>query len=199
MNWRLYDSIKRLHHVQRWNGRRIISHRRSVSEHTLEVISVAQCLMDDYENTGILIGENPYLTSEMKLNVLEYALVHDISEAIIGDVPYVVKVAFPELKSTLDKVEDSLVLDLGINSDRWLDISKFTVKVADNIVVGVEILEEIQAGNPSKEFDMRNYYNIADSIREKFSKYDIELDYFEFMMDSMEGIEEYLGSFSNDE
>lgn len=153
--------------VNRFAGKQVLSHRSTISEHSFEVTYYSTLIVQKLVMDG-------FLTAEQGLEVNQYSLVHDIPEIFTGDVPYTAKARFPELKETLNKVEQEI----------WEEVlptfrtpasaeAKFICKVADAIAVSREIMTEFSMGNIFfGESELENCRNIFSTC---FNKYKDEV------------------------
>jgi hypothetical protein len=93
---------------------------------------------------------------------------------LTGDVPYTTKVSFPELKTTLDKVEEIYKTELDVFS-KPSDLSKFICKLCDLLAVAREISIEVDLNNNwFTEEDMKT--NCSNILIDNFNKYFSKLD-----------------------
>lgn len=161
---KIIKSVLSSHNTMRWNGKTIIGTRRSISQHHYEVAMISLQIVNR------LGKDREYLKSE----VLEHALTHDLAETCTSDISYITKNKYPDLKETLKIIESDFYSDLGI-SNNYLNDIELIVKVADIIVVAIEILEQ-NSYNNFEHFDMKNVDNIISSILIKYKEntsYDI--------------------------
>lgn len=155
--------------VNRFAGKQVLSHRSTISEHSFEVTYYSTLIVQSLVGCGAL-------TPEQGLEVNQYSLVHDIPEIFTGDVPYTAKARFPELKETLNKVEQEI----------WEEVlptfrtpaspeAKFICKIADAIAVSREIITEYSMGNIFfGESELENCRNIFKTC---FNKYKEEVEF----------------------
>ena len=74
------------------------------------------------------------------------ALYHDVPESLIGDNPTPIKWKFPRLAKELDKVEQEVMKDLGVNII-LKDYEKVMLKIADMMELLWFCVEEERRGN----------------------------------------------------
>lgn len=155
-------------HVKRWNGVRILSHRRSLAEHHAEVAALMLDFITHAEE------HKYYLNDAAKFELMKYAISHDLPEVVTGDVRHVVKRDNPELVEALDKLETRVFDELGVRPTKF---TKLIVKVCDLLAVEHEISEELElvATNPTGEskdglFDLNNVRAI---IANTYNKYNL--------------------------
>lgn len=140
--------IMNLGEIIRYNNRPKIR-RENVSEHSFYVAT-----------NVIKICYQFNIPDEIKLKSLELAIVHDIPEAFLGDVPYTTKRDNPMLAEMLEKAE---LYELGKNMPEFYDayvkyvngeksdsLPSVIVKLADTISVLQYSNNEIELGNTSK-------------------------------------------------
>lgn len=159
---KLYFVPSATSNVFRFAGKHVVGKRSSIAEHSFEVI---------YYTSKIVNAA--MLPDEVKLECLEYAMVHDIGEVYTGDVPYTAKAQFPELKVALDKVE-SVMLGSAIPEytemlDSLSTTAKFVCKLADAISVTREITSEICLNNPA--FGTKELQNCVDIFNNAMNKF----------------------------
>lgn len=158
----IYDfnlvNVLKLHAVKRC-GIIEMSNEQSVAEHSYNVAMICMEILNDIDPQD--------LECEMRQNILEWALVHDLTELVTGDIPtpfkkamdgsiedYELKV-FPKLtvhKKSLSKTELAIakVADL---LEAYVWISKYCIDTKKE-----EILSEIVA----------NMVKVCDGIPDKF-------------------------------
>lgn len=78
--------------------------------------------------------------------LLRTALMHDVSEAMTGDIPYPAKATFPELRALEHEISEAFNVSMGINSD--LDEFEYKVlKWCDMFECMVFCCEQMRTGN----------------------------------------------------
>lgn len=127
--------------VSRFAGKQVLAHRSTISEHSFEVTYYATLIANKLRSLEV-IGNTT------AIDIIEYSLVHDIPEIFTGDVPYTAKARFPELKETLNKVEEEIWREvLPTFKTPPTNEAKFICKIADAIAVSREIITEHSMGN----------------------------------------------------
>lgn len=127
--------------VSRFAGKQVLAHRSTISEHSFEVTYYATLIANKLRSLEV-IGNTT------AIDIIEYSLVHDIPEIFTGDVPYTAKARFPELKETLNKVEEEIWREvLPTFKTPPTNEAKFICKIADAIAVSREIVTEHSMGN----------------------------------------------------
>lgn len=101
-----------------------------------------------------LICDRLKVSSSVKLEALELALVHDISEYVTNDITYDAKQAMPEIRDLLVQYEKQFVklqfpeiYDIMFNSDERSQLIQTIVKVADIMSVNQYCRNEVMLGN----------------------------------------------------
>ena len=132
--------IYRLKSYNRYNNKPRIQNE-NVLEHISTVTLISMLLSEKFKNVD-------------KHRILQLALIHDIGELFIGEVPKTIKDRFPELKSILEKCEFESLSEFFPNYDflvrEWVE-GKSTeskiVKLADKISVLLYSSRESKLGN----------------------------------------------------
>lgn len=139
----MQETIRRSCLVQRFAGEEIRGHRMSISEHHYEVCMYASEIAEQ------LFPDD----AQTRLDILNYALVHDLPEIFTNDISSVAKYSIDGLKELLDRAEESIVNELlpdhvsgcySLNVDPSVAI---VVKTADIMAVTREIIDEQARGN----------------------------------------------------
>lgn len=153
MHHSFYAMLGRMKYIVRWGLMRSAA-PENLSEHTLEVAYLTHAL--------IALGVSRLgRTLDPGQGVL-YALYHDCSEILTGDLPTPVKYGNPNLKDAYREVErqaaarllDKLPRDLAPAYAPWFEIPPEYapyVKAADKLSALIKCLEEKKLGN--SEFD----------------------------------------------
>jgi len=147
--------ISRVKYINRWGLMRSTK-EENVSEHSLDVAVIAHALTIIQKNR-LNINTDPYKT-------VLYAIYHDASEILTGDMPTPVKYFNPSIKTAYKEVELSANKSLLkllpedfyedfepilIPKEEDVEIWK-TIKAADKISAYIKCIEEEKSGN--KEF-----------------------------------------------
>ena len=140
--------IMNLGEIVRYNNRPKIR-KENVSEHSFYVAT-----------NVIKICSKFNICESLKLKALELAIVHDIPEAFLGDVPYITKRDNPQLAEILEKAElEELQRNMPefynaylryVQGAKNMSIPSTIVKLADTISVLQYSNNEIELGNTSK-------------------------------------------------
>lgn len=173
-----YGYLKRMKYIKRWSLMHSTMEENDM-EHTMDVTVIAHALA--------LIGNKKFEKSYNLERVLNYALYHECSEVITGDLPTPVKyfnkdinVAYKDLELiACNKLLNTLDCDLKEEYEKALIPDKTSeeykiVKYADRIAAYVKCIDEVNAGN--KEFK-KAYASIGKdvkSVNEPEVKYFIE-------------------------
>jgi len=165
MTYSISQLIQNSHFVQRWNGVNILNFRRSVSQHHVEVAGWCIEFQKFLNKNNLPLPDNEYV------KILEYSLTHDLPEVITGDVKYVVKKAYPNLKESLNLIEEEIFKELGMCPT---DLTKFIVKIGDILAVEKEIYEELQLIKTGTKKNCSidgtfNIQNVSDIITDVFN------------------------------
>ena len=157
---KLHEEIVKAHSVKRWSGTYLLGHRRSISEHLSEVAIVCLYMINQLEDEHDI-----KLHKGARFDILHLALTHDLPEVYTSDIPYTAKRKHPEIKKCLTAIEEDYKLSNGIPIE-FDDLIEFFVKVADIIVVAVELIDEINYSNKAVSYD-----NIVAMAKANYDKY----------------------------
>jgi putative hydrolase of HD superfamily len=140
--------------IIRYNNRPKIKNE-NVAEHSFYVVT-----------TVLKIASMYGLDSDIKNKALEFAAVHDIGEAFLGDVPFDTKLNNPELSEVLEKAE---VIALEENMPEFADayrqylveekeetIPYLVTKLADTVSVLQYSNRELELGNRTPQMQSIN-------------------------------------------
>lgn len=141
------DILQRMSYMERYNNE-IHIHSENVAEHSFYVAVYAMAICD-------VIGFN----GELREIVIEKALIHDIHETVISDIPHNIKANFKSLNEICLNIENAYnkknfeyldkkynMLDIGIQG-----IVDCVVELADVISVKQYSQREISLGNEAFE------------------------------------------------
>lgn len=170
--------LSRMKLIDRWSLMRC-TQRENVQEHSLQVAVVAHALA--------LIKRKHFNGTASPERVALFAIFHDATEVLTGDLPTPVKYYNNEIRRAYSEIESHSVAqllkllpdDLKPDYRELLDIPdseseiKSLVKAADSICAYIKCLEELAAGN--KEFN-RAQKSIEEKIHSLRSQ--PEVDYF---------------------
>lgn len=141
----LLSQFARQKYVKRWNGRKTLS-EFNLLEHTARVAFISRELMRVAAERDYAVGDST------KFAVMEYALLHDVSEVILGDITSPTKRTFPKLDKLMKKLEGEVMQPFGVGNISAL--TKYICKLADIVDCFYEALEEVFLGQRSQEFAM---------------------------------------------
>lgn len=139
------NRILNLGEIIRYNNRPKIKNE-NVAEHSFYVAS-----------TTLKICKMYNLDNETTLKALQFAIIHDIPELLIGDLPFETKEYNQHLKEEVEKAElNSLAADMPeyfnlyskfLEEEKHETIPFLVVKLADTISVVQYSMREIELGN----------------------------------------------------
>lgn len=149
MSYSFFAMLSRMKHILRWGLMRSTA-PENLSEHTLDVAYIAHALAAIHNR----LGGAPLDCGKAAL----YALYHDCSEILTGDLPTPVKYRNPALKAAYKAVEreaadqllGKLPDDLRGDFAPWFappDDYKAIVKAADKLSALIKCTEERRLGN----------------------------------------------------
>lgn len=180
-----FAMLDRMQYINRWALMRN-NRVENIKEHSFDVAVIAYALAVIHNNMN-KDKEGAIIVDPCK--VQSFALYHDCTEIITGDLPTPIKYRNEEIKRAYREVESEAANRLaGLLPDNMHDeylelldpsyegeIGKFTkrlVKAADRIAAYIKCIIEEAAGN--KEFQ-----SAQETIRESIDKIDLpEVDYF---------------------
>ena len=153
MNDTFYAMLCRMKYIHRWGLMRATA-PENLSEHTLEVAYLSHALVE--------LGNRRLGKDLDPGKAVLYALYHDCSEILTGDMPTPVKYGSDQLRSAYKEVErqaagrllEKLPEDLAEGYAPWFVIPpayEQVVKAADKLSALIKCLEEKKLGNG--EFD----------------------------------------------
>lgn len=153
MSYSFFAMISRMKHILRWGLMRN-SAPENLSEHTLEVAYLTHAL-------AALRAQRTGQPVDCGQAVL-YALYHDCSEILTGDMPTPVKYRNPQLKAAYKAVEaeaadrllERLPTELRPQFAPWFSPSdeyKLLVKAADKLSALIKCIQERKMGNTEFE------------------------------------------------
>ena len=167
MEYDFFAYLSRMRYIKRWSLMRSVT-EENISEHTNEVTVISHALC--------LIGKEYYGRSFDVEKVLLYALYHESSEVITGDLPTPIKyynkeinAAYKDLETkATDKLLQSLPEKLKIHYERCLIPDRSSaeyklVKYADKLSAYIKCVLEVKSGN--KEF-VKAKQTIAKQLKE---------------------------------
>lgn len=174
--------VSRMKYINRWGLMRSIK-EENVSEHSLDVAIIAHALTI-IQKKRLNKNVDPYKTAI-------YAIYHDASEILTGDMPTPVKYFNPTISLAYKEVELSASKSLlkllpedfydeyeplFIHKDEDLEIWK-TIKAADKLSAYIKCIEEEKSGN--KEFIKAKQALLTEI--EKMNREDIKIFIDEFL------------------
>lgn len=187
-----FGYLKRMKYIKRWSLMHS-SLEENDMEHTMDVTIIAHALA--------LIGNKKYDKHYDIEKVLLYALYHECSEVITGDLPTPIKYFNRDINSAYKDLEASATQKLINTLDEFLqdDYSYalfpdkesseyFLVKCADKISAYIKCIEEVNVGNKEfkkahasigkdvKAIDLKEVKYFIDNILPSYAKSLDELD-----------------------
>ena len=149
----VFARLGRMNYISRWGLMRS-TRQENLSEHTLEVAYLAHGLA--------VLGNRRYGRGLNPERAVMYALYHDCSEILTGDLPTPVKYQNDDLRAAYQAVEDQaagrllekLPPDLSADFAPYFDIPpdyQRLIKAADKLSALIKCQEEQNSGN--REFD----------------------------------------------
>jgi 5'-deoxynucleotidase YfbR-like HD superfamily hydrolase len=157
---KIYQQAMNLSNVFRFARLRLANHY-SVSEHSYRVAILAMLIADDY-NANADHGGDYVNVGE----VLRKALLHDMEEATIGDIPAPVKRNYPDFNKSYNFAAHSIMSDVCAETDT--DYFPFWQHAKDGIsgrIVGIaDKLESLYA--TASELERSNYREIQEAHEE---------------------------------
>lgn len=159
--------------INRWGLMRNLYYE-TLSEHCFEVAVMSHLLA--------LIGNTKFGKNFDANKIAVYALYHDMSEILTGDLPTPVKYYNTEIKDAYKKIEknaEKIILDLlpentqkeYIEALKLNDSEKAIVKSADKICAYIKCMNELSGGNNefvSAERTIKGQINELNSEETKF-------------------------------
>lgn len=175
-NYSFFALLFRQKYINRWSLMRC-STEENLSTHSMETAVIAHCLA--------VINRDVFSGGADPDKVAVYALFHDSSEVLCGDLPSPVKYSGEELKNAYKKIEEESAKSLlsklpnelksAYESPVYEKADPLThrlVKTADKLCALIKCIEEIKCGN-------LEFTSAEKSIRENLKEYESrELEYF---------------------
>ena len=190
--YNFYAYMSRMKYINRWCLMRN-TFPENIGEHSLEVAMIAQVL-------GILSEKNGQDADGNKLAV--YAMYHDCSEILTGDMPTPVKYNNDEIKNSYKEIEkvaqkkltnmlpDELKDEMSkyILQEGLTDYEKKLLKAADKLSAYIKCIEEIKAGNMEFNKAKDSLYSTIKDMNLKEVEYFIEefLPAYELTLDELD-------------
>lgn len=149
---KVQNLLRRLQFVPRWSIVPVNRHQ-SVAEHCFSVAHIAAYLLP---HTGL--RSDLYTQYE----ILHYAIIHDVEEAVIGDVPTTLKTY---IRSTLEEAEKKIV---GFEIEKPTSQIRNLVKLADCIEAYLYLMEErTYRGNSGLKNVIKDVWNNTEEAHNK--------------------------------
>lgn len=176
-NFSFFALLFRQKYIKRWSLMRC-SVEENLATHSMETAAVAHCLA--VINRDVFGGDaNPD-------RVATYALFHDASEVLCGDLPSPIKYSDSNMRDVYGKIEqasaESLISKLpkelraayeGPVFEQADELTHRLVKTADKLCALIKCIEEIKCGNSE-------FVTAEKATRDVLASYDSdELRYFE--------------------
>lgn len=155
----------------------------SVADHTLLVTYICMVVADEWNRNH---PESPVNTEE----VLKKALLHDLEEGLIGDIPSPIKNRLPEFKKAYKKLGEKLVAEeifktcpggseyVRLWRDAKVDQTGEILKIADMLDALATAHAEIKRGNHQLEPAYREFVSWCNDHRKTLEKYPAALNFF---------------------
>lgn len=163
--------LSRMKYILRWNIMRNTS-KENIQEHSLQVTMIAHGLA--------VIGNKLYDKQYDLAKLLTYAIYHEASEVITGDLLTPIKYFNPEIKNAYKAIEkaaeEKLVAMLpealqeeyqGLLQPDKESAEYRLMKAADRICAYLKCVEEVKVGN-------REFEKAKESTRKSLEQYDLE-------------------------
>lgn len=158
-----YAMLGRMKYIERWGLMRCAA-SENLSEHTMEVAYLAHALT--------VIGTQRFSRELDAGKAVLYALYHDCSEILTGDLPTPVKYGNETLRTAYKEVErqaerqilKKLPGEMAAEYEKWFAIEapyRPIIKAADKISALIKCMEEQKLGN--RDFDTA-YQSTLESI-----------------------------------
>ncbi len=111
--------------------------------HTKRTIGV-QSVGEHSWNVALLVFA---LVKTPSLDLIKAALLHDVAEVSVGDIPAPVKRSSPEMKEQVNKLEDDFLRRIGIDYPELSIGEENILKVADTLELVLYCQEQMHMGN----------------------------------------------------
>jgi 5'-deoxynucleotidase YfbR-like HD superfamily hydrolase len=151
MKDKFIDYICKLTSIPRFTGSYLVQ-PQSGADHAFRVTMIALQMVDDYNSRN-----KKKISRE---EVLMKALLHDVEESVIGDLPSPVKYITPEFRESVRLVEEKVMKDMVLKDagpkskeyyKYWVEAKKDKsgkiIKIADKLEGFIKINFEIRQGN----------------------------------------------------
>lgn len=189
-------SVKRLSHLRRYSSFRAIW-EENVAEHTFYCAFMAWLIAVDLQQCGWYVDRG---------KVAEIALVHDLEEALTGDIITIFKNSHPDLKKNIKKMgrecAAAMFEEYGPSGDTihktWAaqdqrSLESSIVGFADLLCVVAYAREEVLAGNQAFEPVIRDIHRDMRRFRDDvvFGRYIVQIwpnDWAEDAMRTVQGV-----------
>ena len=143
-------------YVRRWNGRHVIK-SQNLAEHHAHTAQYLIALFSVFD-----------VPEDVQLEALKRAVVHDLPETELCDIPYPVHVEYPEISEAYDKAEQDVwhckyplyESDVKNGSTAWL-----LVKTADRLDRVNFLYEETLLGNRS-DYVAQSLFNEREAVED---------------------------------
>lgn len=172
-----FARLSRMKYINRWGlMRNTIT--ENIAEHSLEVAMLAHALA--------VIG-NTYFQKHLDENeIAMFAMYHDATEIITGDMPTPVKYFAPQIREAYQQVENEaanqllkdLPIEMGKSYEKFIvpgeadEMIHQYVKAADKLSAYIKCIEETKMGN-------QEFFKAGETIKAELEQMKIEeVDYF---------------------
>lgn len=147
------SKLYKLKNLTRYNPRTKITNE-SVAEHSFYVALFS-----------LMISTELNMTAEQKLNCITKALLHDLPEIDLSDIPHNVKQKFPELRKALEKAEGEWFCRF---MPQFKDL--FTSAEEDDIVEISDVYSVIQYCEYEKELGNTSFDDICENAENRINR-----------------------------
>lgn len=184
--------MNRMKYIERWS----LMHntrKENIAEHSLQVAMLAHCL--SVVNNEIFGGS---LNAE---KLCAYAVYHDISEVLTGDLPTPIKYSNPELKTAfkdLEKVASAKLLNYLPTrlQGRFKDVvepmlsadEQKCLRAADKLSALIKCIDELKSGNSEFSKARQSIESEIAALKSKEADYFIEtfISAYELTLDELD-------------
>lgn len=174
-----FMNFRRMRHIKRCNTYPT-TNPTDVAQHSYFVTMLAMLFADEYESNRIKL-EKPdcWATVDME-KLLRKAMLHDIEEVFISDIPYTVKHAADSLHNELEKVTNAIMDDVmeSVVMRRWEAYREYCkagnggsiVAFCDMLELAIYSYEEMLTGNSYMKNLLSNCNKYLDGLLESVIK-----------------------------
>lgn len=185
--YKLFGFLNRLNLIDRW-GLMFSTRKENVKEHSWDVAAIAHtlCVINNSYFAGL---NDPFGFAVDPAKAATYALFHDASEVITGDMPTPVKYFSDEVKAASDRIEQLAINKMvkclpaemrGAYEDVFHIPAEYKpiVKAADRIAALAKCLEERKRGNDEFARAEARIMELLDETRVTMPEVGFFMDHF---------------------